>query len=435
MTCPVLKSTATLNGLSASNNFIDTISTAEAANGKCFVGWFQRSETDIPDLNLGVWTDSTNAARVGLIVGSELTFQLTVPLKTTAAGTWFDMSPSGNFFDIDILAIEDPGLPLNMSLSRSVFGTSGSCNYAMCRTGRWTPIRGQEDRTWQAHFVASSQCCANGECLDPSFSSIVSVFLPVSGPISRWSADTRSLPKSVALTVGESRSLELQCNANHGVPVIAIANMSRNGAPSADGAGLDHALFESTAAAVQCSPGSPANPLRCTATATVLVTAVPGDEGSVREWCFTCGDARGVRVAEETCVRVATRLCEYRVQPGDTLRSVSRRFYRDSGWVRLWNANPGLLDPDLGRSAPGGTATLSGTELLQPGLSLRLGPVYTVKYGDTLTTIAGMLETTIKALVASNPHLEVEAGLEPGADLCVLACSSHAAPGSTVPGA
>ncbi len=64
-------------------------------------------------------------------------------------------------------------------------------------------------------------------------------------------------------------------------------------------------------------------------------------------------------------------------------------FYRDSGWVRLWNANPSLLDPDLGRAAPPGGATLSGTELLQPGLSLRLGPVYTTKYGDTLTTIAG----------------------------------------------
>ena len=324
MTCPLLKTTATLNGLSASNNFIDTISHAEATNGNCFVGWFQRSGANIPDLNVGVWSDAVNAARVGLIVGSELTFQLTVPLRT-AAGTWFDMSPSGDFFDMDILAIEDPGLPLNMSLSRTVFGTGGSCNYAMCRTGRWTPIRGQEDRTWQAHFVASSQCCANGACLNPTFSSIVSVFLPVTGPVSRWSADTLRLPTTVALTVGESRSLELECTANHGVPVIAMANMSRNGAASRDGAGLDRALFDSTAAAVQCSHGSPANPLRCTAKATVLLTAVPGDEGSVREWCFTCGDAGGVRPAEETCVRVATRLCEYRVQPGDTLRSISRR--------------------------------------------------------------------------------------------------------------
>ncbi len=65
------------------------------------------------------------------------------------------------------------------------------------------------------------------------------------------------------------------------------------------------------------------------------------------------------------------------------------RFYRDSGWVRLWNANPALLDPDLGRIPGGSGGLLSGTELLQPGATLRLGPLYTVKYGDTLTSIAG----------------------------------------------
>ena len=61
--------------------------------------------------------------------------------------------------------------------------------------------------------------------------------------------------------------------------------------------------------------------------------------------------------------------------------------------MRLWNANPALLDPDLGRIPGGGLGALTGTELIQPGATLRLGPVYTVKYGDTLTAIAGESES------------------------------------------
>lgn len=345
------------------------------------------------------------------------------------------MNINGDFFSgTDILAIEDPGLPLNMTVSPLSFNTG--CSYSFCRTVQWTPIPGQENQTWQAHFVATSQCCANGECLPPTSSNIISVFLPVSRPVSVWSKSTVIQAKAWTLTVGESRAINLQCSTFQGVPVISIVSMSLNGAATSSSMGLNVALFQSTASAVTCPAGSPANPLKCTTTAVAMVTASAGDEGSTKQWCFSCGDAAGVESADQLqCITVSTNLCQYQVQHGDTLRAVSRRFYRDSGWVRLWNANPSLMDPDLGRVPRGSAGPMSGTELLQPGAILQLGPVYRVKYGDTLTSIAGMFETSIKALLESNPHIEAEEQLEYGTDLCVLACSAAADPAATLPGA
>ena len=78
--------------------------------------------------------------------------------------------------------------------------------------------------------------------------------------------------------------------------------------------------------------------------------------------------------------------------------------------MRLWNANPALLDPDLGRIPGGGLGALTGTELIQPGATLRLGPVYTVKYGDTLTAIAGEAEAAPARARARAPRPAAMAG-------------------------
>ena len=340
-------STAQTDGLTSSNNFFDAVNGFNTAGGRCYVGWLQRGAV-IPDETPGVWSDPANTQKVGLIVGASTTFQISVPYKV-GTSSWFNMNVGGDFFSIDILAIEDPGLPLNMSLTPTTFGGPG-CGYSFCRTAQWTPIPGQEDRTWQAHFVATSQCCANGECLSPSSSNIVSVFIVVSGPVSVWSQDTLNQVKDWALTVGESQSVSLQCTTFQGVPAINIVNISRNGAAAPDSQGLNLALFQSTAAAVTCAAGSLSDPLRCTATAVATVTADPGDEGSVKQWCFSCGDAAGIRgAAQPQCLTVTTNLCEYQVaraaraapacaadgarrgvpraqvQAGDTLRAVSRR--------------------------------------------------------------------------------------------------------------
>jgi hypothetical protein len=97
------------------------------------------------------------------------------------------------------------------------------------------------------------------------------------------------------------------------------------------------------------------------------------------------------------------------------------RFYRDSGWVRLWNANPSLMDPDLGRVPRGSAGPMSGTELLQPGAILQLGPVYRVKYGDTLTSIAGR-STRIHAYTHTTPAVRM---VEPACcSLCTFLRSS-----------
>ena len=306
--CPRLISDAESAGLNSSSNFINAVN---AFTGQCNVGWFQRNS-------------AIEQQNVGLIIGSNISFQLCVPLKV-GTSTWFDMDVGGDFFNVQILAIEDPGMPLNMTLSPDP-GAAGACGFSCARTGQFTPIPGQQGQTLQAHFVAMSQCCAGAECLAPSFSNIVSMFLPVTGPVSEWqNPDTVDLPRSQALTVGQTWSASLQCITFQGVPAITIASASFNGAQPPDDMGLDTARFAASAAAVTCTAGSLDNPLRCVATAEVSVTARPGDEGSVKEWCFACGDASGVSSGGAECFNVTTNLCEYMVQPGDTLRAISRR--------------------------------------------------------------------------------------------------------------
>ena len=320
--CSTLISDAKSAGLSSSNDFTNAINPSAQY---CNVGWYQRNGNLVPpNLAQQTWTNPSDTQYVGLIIGSNISFRLSVPLKV-GTSTWFDMDVGGDFFNVQILAIEDPGMPLNMTLSPDP-GAAGACGFSCARTGQFTPIPGQQGQTLQAHFVAMSQCCAGAECLAPSFSNIVSMFLPVTGPVSEWqNPDTVDLPRSQALTVGQTWSASLQCITFQGVPAITIASASFNGAQPPDDMGLDTAGFAASAAAVTCTAGSLDNPLRCVATAEVSVTARPGDEGSVKEWCFACGDASGVSSGGAECFNVTTNLCEYMVQPGDTLRAISRR--------------------------------------------------------------------------------------------------------------
>eukprot|EP00292_Cryptomonas_paramecium_P006866 CAMPEP_0113682826 /NCGR_PEP_ID=MMETSP0038_2-20120614/12904_1 /TAXON_ID=2898 /ORGANISM="Cryptomonas paramecium" /LENGTH=463 /DNA_ID=CAMNT_0000601989 /DNA_START=413 /DNA_END=1805 /DNA_ORIENTATION=- /assembly_acc=CAM_ASM_000170 len=430
-TCPDLLTSAEANGVAtiANNNFQATVNAIDASS--CYFGWFQRDSAAnaLPDVNVGAWTDSTKTSNVGNIVGSQLQFQLGIPFQATVNGatsTWFTTTFGGDFtMDIDIVAVEDPGLPLNMTLSRTFAGGS-TCAQSYCRNVAFTPVPSQQGATWQAHFIGRSQCCANGECRSPVFSNLLSVFLTVNPPVSRWSADTLALASDPNVTVGEAYLHMLQCITYSGVPTVRLASASLNGAPTASAMGLDLARLARTAANVTCDYGNVTNPLKCTASAEFAVTPVAGDEGSVREWCVECSDASGVGPAQTKCVRLTTNLCEYQVQAGDTLRSIARRYYEDAGWLRLFNANPTLMDPDLGHVANPYDSATAAAQLLAPGTILRLRPVYSVRQGDTLTSIAGVFETTVKTLVRTNPHVAQDGALRPGVDLCILACSHPA---------
>ncbi len=77
--------------------------------------------------------------------------------------------------------------------------------------------------------------------------------------------------------------------------------------------------------------------------------------------------------APSLCVLLDVAGCQYCVPRGATLRSIARHYLRNADWLRLYNANP--LIPN-----PGG---------LIAEQRVHLGPVYTVRPGDTLLAIAG----------------------------------------------
>jgi hypothetical protein len=121
-------------------------------------------------------------------------------------------------------------------------------------------------------------------------------------------------------------------------------------------------------------------------------TPTRGDEGSTKTWHFHCGDDQYVEKRDIMTIVVRTKLCAYSVDAGETLSTMTRRYHLSTNWLNVWNANPMLLsDPDLD---------------LEAGAQVRIGPVYSVKSGDTLQTIAGThLSVPVLPISLSCPSL------------------------------
>jgi len=101
------------------------------------------------------------------------------------------------------------------------------------------------------------------------------------------------------------------------------------------------------------------------------------------------------------------------VSRGDQLQSLTRAFHLDRNWRRVWNLNSHLIDP---------------FKVLHGNSILRLGPVYRVREGDTMTTLAARFETTLKRLLDVNPHIQDDEDIAPGLEMCVVACSNKEPP-------
>ena len=63
-------------------------------------------------------------------------------------------------------------------------------------------------------------------------------------------------------------------------------------------------------------------------------------------------------------------------------------------------------------------------QILHGDQTLRYGPLYTVRAGDTLVTIAAHFETTLKKLLSVNPQIVQEDKILPGdKSMCVAVCA------------
>jgi len=137
------------------------------------------------------------------------------------------------------------------------------------------------------------------------------------------------------------------------------------------------------------------------------------DDGFTKRWCFACSDSGRMYPPAVQCISITTRVCEVYVSRGDQLQSITRALHLDRNWRRIWNLNSYLLDP---------------FKVLHGDTILRVGPVYTVRAGDTMTTLAARFETTLKRLLDANPHIQDDADIAPGLDMCVVACSNRKPP-------
>jgi len=353
--------------------------------------------------DVGMFNGNTNH---GVRIGEEIKLELT--LSTLDAGG-----------KVQMITVDDPGLPIGAELT-----DDRACGqYTVCRTFTWTPRKGQEGKVHDAHLVgrSSSSLKPEVEPCDEIYTKETVFRVKVLGPESNWlSPSDPAGPPSNADYYKYQMAGEPAAwagNAAVGTEFIVTLQCESNYVPKIDMEG-DTARFEK----VSTEESDPQNVKRMS-TYNFGYTPKRGDEGSTKIWRFHCGDNQNVQESflTERLIRtvvVKTKLCAYSVDAGETLSTMTRRYQLSTNWLNVWNANPMLLtDPDLDLTA---------------GAEVRIGPVYAVKPGDTLNTVAAQFSTTIKKLLSVNPHLTSETApdmqLLGAMRLCIIACTSHPSP-------
>ena len=329
---------------------------------------------------------------------------------------------------VKLQTVDDPGLPIGATLSEDV-----ACGaQKVCRTLTWTPRKGQEGKDHDAHVVGRSFSSTElGGLVDPAEEPCDQLYtretifrIRVMTPVSHWLEPSAHLDYSHYLQRSVMHACIFVCACVclcvrgplrcPGMPGIVAARRSRNSCPlrrwdrsegvasnllqiQPDWAGnaVVGTAFEVT---MQCksnympkldmdgSAGAHFDMVgevkdegdgNRISTYKFSYTPMRGDEGSTKIWHFHCGDDQDVEERKVLTVAVKTKLCAYSVDAGETLSTMTRRYQLSTNWLNVWNANPMLLtDPDLD---------------LEAGAQVRIGPVYSVKHGDTLQTVAGTL--------------------------------------------
>jgi hypothetical protein len=107
-------------------------------------------------------------------------------------------------------------------------------------------------------------------------------------------------------------------------------------------------------------------------------------------------------VLRARCLRGA-RGCARPLTPG------GRQYNFDTNWMRLWNYNPEIEDPD---------------HLIRSFLPITIGSTYRVQPGDTLSRVAARLRTTVKKVMEVNPDMTSDE-LEAGQEVCIMPCTEN----------
>lgn len=120
---------------------------------------------------------------------------------------------------------------------------------------------------------------------------------------------------------------------------------------------------------------------------------------------------RTITTAPSFCLVFEVQRCSYCVPQYATMKSLAQHYLLNMDWLRIYNSNPALLNPDA---------------LIQNIDVVAVGPLYKVQKGDTLLSVAAMAKTTLKSILQVNSDVAVASNeeLEVGQEICLLLCSS-----------
>lgn len=76
-------------------------------------------------------------------------------------------------------------------------------------------------------------------------------------------------------------------------------------------------------------------------------TPVRGMEGMKYRICFEGKDRFEMVTLPEVCAYLSVRRCYYCARVGESFKYIAETYNFDTNWLRLWNYNPTVQDPDL----------------------------------------------------------------------------------------
>ncbi|KAJ1475663.1 hypothetical protein T484DRAFT_3154781 [Baffinella frigidus] len=263
-------------------------------------------------LMLDMALSAGQGAMRGVRVGQRL--DMTLSSKTLMVGS-----------SVEIMVMADPGLPIGMSV-----GPDYPCgDLKWCKDLSWTPRKGQEGVTHQAHIQAvstSSLPVSVSPCI-PATSKHLVIGFPVLTPSSMWTDGLDAVFEAeLEAVVGSPFEVHVLCKSNYRPLVTAM------------GVGGDAGRLVASEVLMSENPAG-ADGFRM-GTFLLAMTPQRGDEGRVFDVEVRCGDDQMVEVGEVRHARVRVRLCAYTVEAGDTLSTLARRYHLSTNWLNLWNANP-----------------------------------------------------------------------------------------------
>jgi len=153
-----------------------------------------------------------------------------------------------------------------------------------------------------------------------------------------------------------------------------------------------------------------------------------GSEGSTTEVCFSAVD--GLRANDplpERCWQMTVGRCQYCIGTGDTLSLVMKDYGLDTNWLRIWLHNVGTVtNPDLIVS-PHPVQNMDDATGNAHGLPrVYVGPIYKVKEGESLQSIAVRFRTSVKSILSLNPDVMGEEDIEADETrLCLIPCQQR----------